>query len=123
MIRSIGFMLALLVATPVQAQGDGAIGRESASGIPSPEAVLGHQPGVKTYRDGQVTQYLRTVAEQSDRVTYETIGYSHEGRPIDFFVVTSPDNHARLEDIRQQHLRLSKADASVAVGDDMPVVI
>jgi hypothetical protein len=37
-------------------------------------------------------------------MTVETIGETHEGRPILFLAVTSPENQARLEEIRQAHL-------------------
>lgn len=91
--------------------------------IATPEAKFGHALGARTLRDGQVTDYLRYVAGVSDRVAHETIGYSHEGRPIELFVVTSPENHARLEEIRTRHVALSDAADDVSVSADMPAVI
>jgi len=91
--------------------------------IMTPEAFVGHEMGKRTLRDGQVTEYLRHLAGRSARISYETIGHSHEGRPIDMFVVTAPENHARLEDIRQRHVALQQAQGAASVTDDMPVVI
>lgn len=90
--------------------------------IPTPEAVLGHGLGDKPVRHDLLVQYLRQVAGLSDRLTVETAGYSHEGRPILFLIATSPANHARLEAIRAAHLALSDPASGAAPAPDMPVV-
>ena len=69
--------------------------------IPTPEEHFGFGVGDRPVRHDLMVSYLRELAELSDRISVETIGYSHEGRPILFFVVTSPENHARIEDIRE----------------------
>ncbi|MEO1047707.1 MAG: M14 family metallopeptidase, partial [Pseudomonadota bacterium] len=63
---------------------------------------------------------LRGLAASSDRITVETIGYSHERRPILSFTVTSPTNHANIESIRQTHLARLKGDAA---PDAAPMVL
>jgi len=78
-------------------------GVEYASGIPAPEDAFGYGVGDHPVRYSDLTHYLRDLAGRSDRISVETIGYSHERRPILFFVVTSADNHARLDDIREAH--------------------
>lgn len=123
MIRYLGLVIGLLAAGHAQAQPDARAQGDNGGVIAAPAVVLGHAPGAQTYRDGQVTQYLRYVAARSDRVSYETIGQSHEGRPIDLFVITAPENHARLDEIRQRHLQLSDPESNVEPTDDMPVVI
>ena len=72
--------------------------------IPAPEDILGFGVGDRPVRHDQMVTYLQAISGQSDRISVETIGYSHERRPILFFVVTSPENHARIDEIRQQHL-------------------
>ncbi|MDV7392954.1 M14 family zinc carboxypeptidase, partial [Arthrospira platensis SPKY1] len=34
-------------------------------------------------------------------------GQTHEGRPLIYAIITHPDNHARLEEIRQNNLKLA----------------
>ncbi|GER02603.1 hypothetical protein JCM17846_02850 [Iodidimonas nitroreducens] len=58
-------------------------------------------------RHDQMVAYLRRVADLSDRISIETIGHSHEGRPIEFLVITSPSNHQRLLALRSAHVALS----------------
>ncbi len=90
--------------------------------IPTPAEFLGFELGRHPVRHHQLVDYLRLLAERSDRLTVETIGYSHERRPILFLVATTPDNHARLDDIREQHVALSEPGSGQDVTDDMPVV-
>ncbi|MFP4003349.1 MAG: M14 family zinc carboxypeptidase [Alphaproteobacteria bacterium] len=91
--------------------------------IPTPESVLRHELGEKPVRHARLVDYLRKVAAASDRLTVETIGYSHEGRPILFLVATSPENHGRLDEIRAA--QLARTDPSTAAPDDenAPVVV
>lgn len=72
--------------------------------VPSFEDFAGYEIGERPVRYGDLVGYLRELAAQSDRISVETIGYSHERRPILTFTVTAPDNHANLETIRETHL-------------------
>lgn len=72
--------------------------------VPVFEDHAGYEIGDRPVRIGDMLAYLRDIADGSDRISVETIGYSHERRPILTFTVTSPENHANLEDIRQTHL-------------------
>ncbi len=90
--------------------------------IPTPEAFLGFKLGDEPVRHHQLVGYIQRVAELSDRLSVETIGYSHERRPILFVVATSPGNHARLEEIRTQHVALSEPGGTQIDSKDMPVV-
>ncbi len=90
-------------------------GVEYDSAIPAPEARFGFGLGERPVRPDQMFSYLTEIANMSDRISVETIGYSHEYRPIQFFVVTSPDNHARLDEIREAHL--AQLDPDVPAGD------
>ncbi|MEM1412162.1 MAG: M14 family zinc carboxypeptidase [Pseudomonadota bacterium] len=90
--------------------------------VATPADFLGFELGRHPVRHHQMVEYLRLVAEQSDRITIETIGYSHQRRPIIFLAVTSPENHGRLEEIRRQHIALTEPGSGQAVTDDMPVI-
>ncbi len=88
--------------------------------VPMPAEVLGHELGHQPVRHHKLVDYITRVAERSDRLTVEIIGYSHERRPILFVVATSPGNHARLDEIRSRHAALSEAGSDQPVTDDMP---
>jgi len=90
--------------------------------IPTPEAFLGRALGAAPVRHFELVNYIETVAELSERLTVEVIGYSHERRPILFVVATTPENQARITQIRQQHVALTEPDIEQDVGADMPVV-
>jgi len=90
--------------------------------IPTPASMLGHELGAAPVRHHELVEYIRTVASLSDRLTVETIGYTHERRPILFVVATSPENHGRIDEIREQHIALTEPQVDKAVTEDMPVV-
>jgi len=93
--------------------------------IPRPETVIGHVVGTRHTRSHLVAAYYRAVDEASDRVTVQRHGATYEGRHLLHAVVTSPANHARLEEIRRANHRLSDApdEVSDAVIETMPVVV
>lgn len=90
--------------------------------IPTPEAFLGHPLGKRVARNDLMVSYLKLLAEKSDRIQYEVIARSHENRPIVTLTISSPENLARLDDIRAAHLALQKPGNKKAIGQDMPVV-
>ncbi len=88
--------------------------------ITTPDAFFGYGLGEKPVRHDVMVGYLRSLAQQSDRITAETIGFSHEGRPILFFTITSPENQARIDEIKAAHkARLVPANADI----DGPAVV
>ncbi|MGH8167922.1 MAG: M14 family zinc carboxypeptidase [Woeseiaceae bacterium] len=90
--------------------------------IPTPEIALGHPLGAAPVRHHELVDYLKDLADRSDRITVETIGYSHERRPILFLTITSPENHARIEDLKAEHVALTEPERGQDVRADMPVV-
>ena len=79
--------------------------------IPAFEDQAGYEIGERPVRISDMLSYLEDLADRSDRISVETIGYSHERRPILTFTVTSPSNHANLESIRQTHLQRLAGEA------------
>ncbi|MEL7284920.1 MAG: M14 family zinc carboxypeptidase [Pseudomonadota bacterium] len=88
--------------------------------VPVFEDQAGYEIGERPVRFGDMITYLNTLADLSDRITVKTIGYSHERRPILTFTVTSPDNHANLESIRETHLARLEGRAA---ADAAPMVL
>ncbi|MEM6377826.1 MAG: M14 metallopeptidase family protein [Bacteroidota bacterium] len=91
--------------------------------IPTPEEFLGYPIGDFHTRYDRLSAYLERLAEVSDKANFEIIGYSSEHRPQVVLTVTSPDNYANLETIRQDHLKLTQPDQEVENMDDQPVII
>ncbi len=91
----------------------------------TPDSVLGFRIGARHTRPHELVEYVLAVAAARDRVRVATHGRTHEGRPLVHAVVTSPANHARLEQIRLANLRLSDDPRGVpdAALDTMPVVV
>lgn len=92
--------------------------------IPTPEAFLGYQVGEWHLSHDQQLFYMRALAAASPRITLTEYARSYENRPLVYLTITSEANHARLEEIRQEHLALSNpgqsAKADVAA---MPTVL
>ncbi|MEL6686067.1 MAG: M14 family zinc carboxypeptidase [Pseudomonadota bacterium] len=88
--------------------------------VPLFEDFAGYEIGERPVRISDMNAYLRVLAEGSDRIDVKTIGYSHERRPILTFTVTSPQNHANLEAIRQTHLNRLEGRAA---PDAAPMVL
>lgn len=108
--RAITFLIVLSLfaiapsasAKPVEFfQVDGVTYDES---VPAFEEYTGYEIGERPVRHSDLVGYLKHIAEGSDRISVETIGYSHEYRPILTFIVTSPENHANIDAIRKAHL-------------------
>ncbi len=76
--------------------------------VPTPAAYFGVEigdPGV-LIKHGRILEYYQELARRSDRVRVEVIGESTEGRPIYYAVVTSPANHARLDELMEMNDKL-----------------
>jgi hypothetical protein len=89
--------------------------------IPSPQAFLGYEIGAHHTPSDRIVAYLQELARLSDRATYQSVGQTYQRRPLPILTVTSPANHARLEEIRTTHLRASE-DPSIPAGD-RPVIV
>ena len=90
--------------------------------IPRPETVIGHPLGHRIARNDLLVAYMRTIANLSPRITVEDIARTHEGRPILSLTITSPENHARIDEIKAAHVALSDPESAQEVSEDMPVI-
>ena len=90
--------------------------------IPTPSEVIGHKVGEWHVTHDKLMNYMYRLAEVSDRIAIENRGSTYEGRPILLLTITSPENHANLENIRQNHLALTSGNSKTPVSD-MPVVV
>jgi len=93
------------------------------SNVPRPSAVLGYEVGEWHVRPDQLNAYMRAVAASSPRVTVSVQGWTHEQRPQLLLAITSPRNHARLEEIREQRRGLVDPRLPAPELEELPVVI
>jgi len=91
--------------------------------IPLPEDVTGFAVGSIIYTPAMIADYMRAVAAASDRVSVDSVGRSHFGRQIMRVTITSPENHARLGEIRDAQHEISQASNNDAIPQDHPVII
>lgn len=91
--------------------------------IPTPRAIIGHEVGEWHVTHDRLLRYMEELDEASDRIKMEVTGYTHEGRPLALLTITSPENHANIEQIRTQHLQLTEASKSSGLNvSNMPAV-
>lgn len=93
--------------------------------IPTPKQVIHHEVGEWHVTHDRLVNYMQAIAAAApDRVKLQTMGFTYESRPQVLLVITSKKNHARLEQIRQQHLLLSDPSKSASLNlMDMPIVV
>ncbi len=93
--------------------------------IPKPEDIIGHRIGTRHTESLQAVKYFRAVTEASDIAAMYEYARSYQNRPLVYAVVTSRENHNRLEEIREQNVRLTTDAASVTNEEleDMPVIV
>ena len=73
--------------------------------LQTPDQFLGYPLGERFTRHHQVVNYFQHVDAQSSLVTVTPFGETYEHRPLLYAVVASPENFARLEQIRQDNLK------------------
>jgi hypothetical protein len=80
--------------------------------ITTPQEALGFDVGddyqLASY--SQLSAYWKTLAQESDRMSLVQIGETAEARPMIMAIVTSPENHLRLEHYREIAARLALAE-------------
>ena len=93
--------------------------------IPKPRDIIHHEVGEWHVTHDRLVNYMQALATAApDRVKLEIMGFTYESRPQVLLVITSKNNHARLEQIRQQHLLLSDPSKSASLNiNDMPIVV
>src|SRR5262245_28238157 len=107
----VALVITLGVAVP-QAQKSAA-----APKLTTPKEHFGHDIGDDYYLANytQYVEYLKKLDQQSDRMTVVEIGKTEEGRPELTAIITSPENHKKLAQFKENNRKLALADG---VTDD-----
>src|SRR5438309_7723950 len=98
----------LSVATP-QAQN-----RTTQPTITPPREQFGHDIGDDYFLVNytQYVEYLRRLDKESDRMTVMEIGKTEEGRPELTAIITSPENHKKLAQLKEMNRKLALAEGT-----------
>ncbi|HEU4569329.1 MAG TPA: M14 family metallopeptidase [Gemmatimonadales bacterium] len=123
-------LLGLAAPAPLAAQGFDWYGHPPyRAAVPRPDSLLGRPLGARQTMYGEQQGVLdRLVAAAPDRVRTEVIGTTAEGRVMRLLIISSPENLARLEEIRADLARLadpratSRAEAQ-AIAARTPAVV
>lgn len=93
--------------------------------VPKPKDIIYHEVGEYHVTHDRLVNYMKAVAAAvPSRIRLETMGLTYEKRPQVLLVITSPKNHQRLEEIRQQHVQLTDPARSGSLNiDNMPIVV
>lgn len=116
--RTLLFTLALVPTAPLQAQ----------QSVPTFHDITGHAFGKRITTHAEMTRYLEALAAASPRVSLIEQGASWEERRLLAAVVTSPENHARLDAIRETAQRLgdprtTSPDEAESLMQNQPAVV
>lgn len=108
-------------STPVEYHGDYALemfaGGTYLPDIPTPEAVLGFTVGSRPAEHREVFEYFKQLAEASNRMILAFHGETYEGRELFHAIFSSPENMARLEEIKAEIGKL--ADPAMVSGIEL----
>ncbi len=91
--------------------------------IPTPQEVIGFVPGEWHVSHDRLITYMNKLAEVSPRIKMETRGFTYEGRPLVILYISSEENIANLETIREKHHALVEKNSQSLNTADMPIVI
>jgi hypothetical protein len=90
--------------------------------IPTPEQTLGFVHSTRFARSHEIWEYFQAVDRASDRVLLREHGRTWGGRRLFHAVISSPENLARIDAIRQENRRLVFDGKGLETGK-MPLVL
>jgi len=68
--------------------------------VPTIESALGYAPGERLTRYADFEKYAKILADSSDRVSLYDYGETYEGRRLYYLVISSPENLAKVYEIK-----------------------
>ncbi|MCC7194385.1 MAG: hypothetical protein IT356_02390 [Gemmatimonadaceae bacterium] len=101
--------IVLGVALGAGARGPAALSAQARSTVPAPESVFGFAVGADSqlFDYEQSMSYFRKLAAASNRVRIVEVGKTSFGRTMSIVVISSPQNLAKLDRLRQINQRLA----------------
>jgi len=92
------------------------------SKIPTPKEVIGHEIGEWHITHDKLVQYMYALANASERVSIEDRGKTFEGRPILLLTITSEENHSNMDEIIDNHQKLTESEENISI-QNQPIVV
>lgn len=86
-----------------------AVPRAGAQTVPTPVEHFGFEIGAdRSLADwNTLTSYFERLADATERVVVDTLGPTTDGRPFVMLTITSPENHARLDELHEIQMKLA----------------
>ncbi len=80
--------------------------------ITPPKEAMGHDAGEDYFLASytQLSDYWKKLAQESDRMSLVEIGKTAEGRPMYMAIITSPENHPRIDRYKEIAKRMALAE-------------
>jgi Zinc carboxypeptidase len=121
MKKIVGLFLLLALSVPLIAE----------KRITSPEQAFGFKPGAdrKLADWKELTAYFKKLSTESDRIRYEEVGKTTEGRPFITVTISSPENLAHLAHYQEIQKKLadprttSPEQAQKLIGEGKTVLV
>lgn len=98
------------------------LGAIHAQSIKSPDEFLGYTLGERYTRHHEMVDYFRYVDSQLTNVQITQYGKTYEDRPLIYTVITSQENFAKLEEIRQDNLKRTGLAQGVPSSNKVAIV-
>ena len=92
------------------------------SDLLTPRQFLGYRLGDRFTEYATAVRYFEYLAAQSDRVHSDRYGSTYEGRPLLYLTISSPQNIARLAEIRRTQQQLLTATETEELLSNQPVI-
>ncbi len=90
--------------------------------IPTPEQYFNQQMGEWHLSHDQVLAYFNEISRISGRAILEEYARSHENRPLVHAVFTSEENHRKLDELKELHVKFSDPGEEIPV-ENVPLVV
>lgn len=91
--------------------------------VQSPNDFFEHDRGEHFTAHYQLVDYYRHVASNSDRVIVKQYGKTNQGRPLVLAFVSSPENIAKLSQIRTDNMKMTGLYDGVVENPNPPAIV
>lgn len=92
--------------------------------VKSPDEFLGYPLGTKFTPHHKIVQYFNLAASAMPQLMkLEQYGSTHEGRELLLAIISSPENIARIDEIRKNNLRLTGMLTDKPAVNGQPVIV
>ena len=89
--------------------------------IPTPQSVIGHNVGEWHITHDKLVEYMKALANASNRITIEERSKTFENRPLLLLTITSPENHKNIKTIQSEHIKATETNS--ANTEHRPIVV